>query len=62
MAQNNNAALAFKDRKETIERLIKEIRTKVNQFGKGEKVDWSHVGSLGHVIEELNEIHQFMNC
>lgn len=55
------AEMTMKERKAEAEALLKTITAKVKAYGKGEKIHWGHAGSLGHVIEELNNINEFLS-
>ncbi len=44
---------------EILERLAK-IETKVSYYGKGEELNYGHVGSMAYVKEELETIVKFL--
>lgn len=59
--EKQTAQTTYNQRKAEAEALLKTITAKVKAYGKGEKIHWGHAGSLGHVIEELNNINEFLS-
>jgi len=57
---SDTARTAFIKRQANIEESLKRIEAKLKAEAKLTKVDWSHVGSLGHVEELLQQVIEFM--
>lgn len=60
MKPNSELNALFNERKAAIERLQTEIAEMVRSYGTDEPINWGHAGSLGHVVEQLQEIHEFL--
>lgn len=60
MAANNELTKLYQERKESALNLLEKIRSLVVDFDHDE-LNWGHAGSLGHVVEELNNIHEFLD-
>lgn len=56
----NSTEKQFQQRKEAALDLIKVLEKKVKAFGASSKIDYGHIGSMGHVIEELQRLDEFM--
>ena len=57
---NDDARTAFTKRQANIEESLKLITAKLKAEAKNEAIKWSHVGSLGHVEELLQQVIEFM--
>jgi len=57
-----NALAAYEAKQAQIKKLLKQIEAAVEQSDKDrtEGVNWGHVGSLGHVVEELTEVRDWL--
>lgn len=58
-AKANDPREAYSERKERIAGLMDTIRGKLDRHSAG-KINWGHVGDLGHVEELLAEISTFL--
>ncbi|MBU0994877.1 MAG: hypothetical protein KJ737_20490 [Proteobacteria bacterium] len=57
---SDSAKTAYQKRQENIAEKIEHIQTKLKKEPQG-KLNWAHVGSLGHVEELLKEIDHFLS-
>lgn len=60
MAQSNDLKTLYNERKETIASLQNEIAELVRDLDNDGPINWGHAGSLGHVVEELQNIREFL--
>ncbi len=60
VSKRQTAEEVFNERKAEAETLLKTLITKIEADGKGENINWGHAGSMGHVIEELESINEFL--
>ncbi len=49
-----------KNHKAEIKKLLAELTRKVNAYGKGDAINWGHVGSLAYVKNELETVNEFL--
>jgi hypothetical protein len=64
MTYNRNrqqALKAYREKQESIARLIDGIRGKLEADAKQSDITWASVGSLGHVEELLRELDEFLS-
>lgn len=64
MTYNRNrqqALKAYREKQESIARLIDGIRGKLEADAKQSDINWASVGSLGHVEELLRELDEFLS-
>jgi len=60
--RNRQQALkAYREKQESIARLIDGIRGKLEADSKQSDINWASVGSLGHVEELLRELDEFLS-
>jgi len=60
--RNRQQALkAYREKQESIARLIDGIRGKLEADAKQSDITWASVGSLGHVEELLRELDEFLS-
>ena len=60
--RNRQQALkAYREKQESIARLIEGIRGKLEADAKQPHITWASVGSLGHVEELLRELDEFLS-
>ena len=60
--RNRQQALkAYREKQESIARLIDGIRGKLEADAKQSDINWASVGSLGHVVELLRELDEFLS-
>lgn len=57
--KENDPQAAYRERQEKIAGLMDAIREKLDRHAEG-KINWGHVGDLGHVKELLAEIITFL--
>lgn len=57
---SDTARTAYAKRKADIEESLKLIEAKLKAEAGGDAINWSHVGSLGHVEELLRQVIEFM--
>jgi hypothetical protein len=57
---SDTAQTAFTKRQTNIEESLKLIEAKLKAGAKNKAINWSHVGSLGHVEELLQQVIEFM--
>ena len=57
--KENDPQAAYRERRERIAGLMDAIRGKLDRHATG-KINWGHVGDLGHVEELLSEISTFL--
>jgi hypothetical protein len=57
--KENDPQAAYRERQERIAGLMDAIRKKMGRHAAG-KINWGHVGDLGHVEELLAEIITFL--
>ena len=62
MAETANAELdaSYRGHKTQALELLSSIRRLVEEFDR-DGITWGHAGSLGHAVEELGNIHEFLN-
>lgn len=64
MTYNRNrqqALKAYREKQESIARLIDGIRGKLEADAKQSDITWASVGSFGHVEELLRELDEFLS-
>lgn len=63
-AENSELDSKYKQKKENILKLLKQLETKIaqheKQFTDKGKSDWGYVGDLGHIEEEIKNLHEFL--
>lgn len=47
--------LQYRSKNRKIEDLIESIKSRIYDF-EGEKINWGHVGTMDHIISQLNNI------
>jgi hypothetical protein len=55
-----SAQRAYEHRQKEAKTLLKEIALLIHAHNVPEHANWGHVGSIGHVVEELIEIKRFL--
>lgn len=58
---SDSAKTAYQKRQNNIAEYIAKIQTKLLADSQDDKINWGHVGSLGHVEELLQQIDEFLN-
>ena len=59
--QKQDARKAYDQRRQSIDVLMDEIRSKLERDARHEDITWASTGSLGHVEELLRQITEFLN-
>ncbi len=58
---SKDARNAYKKHQDNIAERIRRIQEKLAAYAEQNDVDWSHVGSVGHVEELLQQIDEFLD-
>lgn len=60
-ARLEKARKAYNDKQATIHSLVGKLQDELKKHGEEEHIHWGHVGDLGHVQEQLQQIVQFLS-
>lgn len=64
--QDQKAYEAFQAKQKQAAELAEKLARRLRRYAQiarlERRIDWAHVGSLGHAVEELTELNRFMEA